>query len=162
MPVTAALVAGFIAAISPGAQSHVFAQAIAQAVSRPTPPVFESREVDAAVLVVTGWEEARLTLNAKRGDLDIHANGSCSTFQIRARSASQCVALERDPAYSSFYAYWLVRESARLCPGHDAELAPYAGSCTGATPRRISSHRLDLARRIARDVTRELGSEFSR
>jgi len=145
-----ATVLAIMAALHPSAPrtgaARMVADAIAYVVTAERESVFETREVDAAILVVIAWEEGRFCLICKRGDRSLHPFGSVSTFQIRATSEAQARALESNPRYAAGTALHFVRESARSCPG--SPLAPYCGSCTHSIPRGIGDRRIYLAKKI--------------
>lgn len=114
--------------------AYAIASAIAWVVSHEKAPALETREFDAAVLVVTGWHESRYRMSAV-GDGGL----SRCAFQVRGGPL-------HDPVGCVARALHFIRLGARMCP--DAPLAPYCGSCRGEMPRRISAFRMAEARRI--------------
>jgi hypothetical protein len=138
-----ALVLSLMSLVHPLAQrtggAHAFAQAIAFVVESDEPPPGMTREMGAALLVVTAWEEGRFCVGCRRGDRGV----SVCTFQVRAFSERHAQQLEASPVACTRAAYATMRASVRICP--DAPLAPYAGGCLSPAARAIAARRLALA-----------------
>jgi hypothetical protein len=151
--VTPLEVIAIMAALHPSAPrtgaAGAVAVGIARAVTEEASPVFDSRRVDAAALVITAWEEGRFCFRCRRGDTSDQSKlpASVGTWQIRATSETWARRIESDPILGARIALGTMRESARICPEHP--LAPYCGSCSNSIARGIGDRRIEQARKLA-------------
>lgn len=134
------LLFALLARIAPGADrvgdARAVVPAIAWAVTVDTrPPVFESRDLDGAVLVVFAWHESRMQMKPR---VRIDARAWCA-LQVHGPRA-----LEESPTACAQAALYVMHEGARICPV--SPMAPYAGSCLRA--RALADARVTQARAL--------------
>lgn len=99
------------------------------------PPVFASKEEDAAVMLVTAWEESRFTAAAV-GD---HGRALCA-YQLQRAPRAVLTSMW----LCTTIAYARLRASVKACPG--APLSPYVGGgCASAVGQEMSEKRIELA-----------------
>ncbi len=140
--ISAAVVLAMITALyahdggRPPRSATLFATIIANVVNDEAPPNGVKKIEAASWLVVTGYDEGRFALHARRGD----GGKSVCTFQVKTRRRRH---LEASPAACVRAAYAAMRESVRVCP--TSPLAQYAGGCHREAARIISARRIERA-----------------
>lgn len=110
---------------------------IARAVTEAPRPLFKTRELDAAVMLVTDYAEARFVKGAV-GD------GGSALCEFQLHEAPRSVLT--DLAQCVDEGYKRIQLSIRMCPS--APLAQYIGGCTRKSARWQSNLRLGIARHI--------------
>lgn len=122
------------------ADNYAFVQA-ADAVVASEPPIFDGpdgRQRSAALLVAVAWYESKFQLDAV-GD------GGRSVCAMQIFYGKRALLRDADACLRT--GYRMLRASARACPSHP--VAVYArGSCASAEGRRLSNHRMQLAKKL--------------
>jgi hypothetical protein len=131
------LVLTFMAAISPGAEHRGDASSLATAIastieSDPLPPVFGTKERDAAMMALYAWHESNFAAHPTPQSWDAKAGKSCGYWQQACLGAGTLDVIGQARMW-----LWQLHEGAKICP--DSPAAPLSGGCSRA--RRVADAR---------------------